>query len=115
LFGTAPNESEEAMSLHVTNAALDRDLALCERGDTSDWKELLSRDSDGLEVLLLWSSSTDRVKVTVVDSKLELDFELHVAGADALDAFHHPFAFAAAEGMTFGVASRESRDLQPQS
>ena len=79
-----------------------------------DWRELASRESDGLAVSLLWNAATDQVKVTVADSRLDHDFELHVAGADALAAFYHPFAFAAAEGMSFEFADRESLDLQPQ-
>ena len=78
------------------------------------WTELASRESDGLAVSLLWNRSTGRVKVTVDDSRLDHDFELHVDGADALSAFHHPFAFAAAEGIAFEAAERETSDLQPQ-
>ena len=78
------------------------------------WTELASRETDGLAVSLLWNPSTDRVKVTVDDSRLDHDFELYVPGADALSAFHHPFAFAAAEGMSFEYAECESLDLQPQ-
>ncbi len=80
----------------------------------TDWRELASRDSDGLEVSLLWNPTSDAVKVTVADSRLDHDFELQVRGADALAAFHHPFAFAAAEGISFEAAERESLDLQPQ-
>jgi hypothetical protein len=82
--------------------------------DLSQWKELATRDSDGLTVSLLWDPATDAVKVTVADSRLDHDFELHVGGADALSAFYHPFAFAAAEGVAFEFADRESLDLQPQ-
>jgi len=86
--------------------------------DTSQWKELATRDTDGLTVSLLWDPATDAVKVTVTDSRLAgltyRDFELSVDGADALSAFHHPFAFAAAEGMAFEFADRETADLQPQ-
>ena len=81
----------------------------------TDWRELASRESDGLAVCLRWNTATDRVKVTVADSRLDHDFDLHIAGADALAAFHHPFAFAAAEGMAFEYADRESIDLQLQS
>jgi hypothetical protein len=84
----------------------------------SEWRELASRESDGLAVSLLWNPATDGVKVTVADSRLDSlfggDFELHVPNADALSAFYHPFAFAAAEGMSFELAGRESLDLQPQ-
>ena len=78
------------------------------------WTELASRETDGLAVSLLWNPSTDRVKVTVDDSRLDHDFELHVDGADALSAFYHPFAFAASEGIAFEVADRETSDLLPQ-
>jgi len=81
----------------------------------TDWRELASRESDGLAVTLLWNPATDAVKVGVADSRLDHDFELHIAGADALAAFHHPFAFAAAEGMAFEYADRDSADLQLQS
>jgi hypothetical protein len=58
-----------------------------------DWRELASRDNDGLEVSLLWSKSADRVRLVVADTRLEVDFELDVAGADALAAFYHPFSY----------------------
>ena len=80
----------------------------------SEWRELASRESDGLAVTLLWSTATDRVVVVVSDSRLEEEFELHPAGADALAAFNHPFAYAATEGVPFGIAARETSDLQPQ-
>jgi hypothetical protein len=60
----------------------------------ADWRELANRGNDGLTVSLLWSSSTDRVTVTVVDDRLDEKFELDIARAEALDAFYHPFAYA---------------------
>ena len=83
--------------------------------DISQWTELASRENDGLAVILLWDPATDRVKVIVADSRLDHDFELHVDGADALSAFYHPFAFAAAEGLSFDAVDRDSADLQLQS
>ena len=47
------------------------------------------------------------MKVAVVDAHLDEQFEIHVAGAHALDAFHHPFAYAAGLGCSFG--ERRSR------
>ncbi len=82
---------------------------------THNWRELASRESDGLEVSLLWSKTAGRVKVTVADSRLGEEFELDVASADALAAFHHPFAYATGRGTSFGVATRDSLDSQPQS
>ena len=83
--------------------------------ETNDWWELASREGDGLAITLLWSRAADRVKVTVADSRLDEQFELHIAGAEALAAFHHPFAYAAGRGIGFADPLRESFDLQPQS
>jgi hypothetical protein len=62
---------------------------------TNDWRELAQRTGDGLAVTLFWSKSAERIKVAVDDSKTGNQFDLEVAGADALSAFYHPFAFAA--------------------
>src|SRR5215218_4349531 len=63
---------------------------------TDDWKELASRSGVGLQISLVWSKSADRVKVTVFDERLREPFDIHIDGADALCAFHHPFVYAAA-------------------
>jgi hypothetical protein len=68
------------------------------------WTELAVRENDGLSVSLLWSSATNRVKVAIVDAQLDERFEIDVASADALAAFYHPFAYAAALGASFGEA-----------
>ncbi len=78
------------------------------------WTELSNRTNGGLEVTLLWSRSSGRVKVAVSDSKLGDRFELHVAGADALAAFHHPFAYAAS-GATRPRVAGATTELQLQS
>jgi hypothetical protein len=79
------------------------------------WTELASRENDGLAVLLLWSKATGQTKVLVVDTKLDDSFELDVPGAEALEAFNHPFAFAAGRSMSFDGAASEAIDLQLQS
>ena len=57
--------------------------------------ELAHRASDGIDVYLFWNQSTSRVTVSVIDARTEDSFELQVAGHHALDAFNHPFAYAA--------------------
>jgi hypothetical protein len=57
-------------------------------------RELDHRVSDGIDVWLLWNSRTNQVSVMVVDGRTGEQFELPVAPADALDAFHHPYAYA---------------------
>ena len=80
----------------------------------NDWRELAIRDGDGIEVRLLWSKSADRVKVTVVDAKFDEEFELDVAGADALAAFNHPFAYASTRSFGSVEAEREALNLHSQ-
>ena len=72
-----------------------------------DWKELASRECDGLVVSLFWSRTADRVTLAVADQDLDEEFQISVAGPHALDAFYHPFAYAAGRGLGFGRAMRE--------
>jgi len=64
------------------------------------WTELASRANGGLEISLLWNKSSDRVKVAIADTTLDQRFDIDVAGADALAAFYHPFAYAGTLGST---------------
>ncbi len=80
----------------------------------TDWRELAFREGDGIEVRLLWSPSTDRVKVTVADAKFDEEFELDVAGADALAAFNHPFAYVPSQSFGPVAAERQSLNLHSQ-
>ena len=61
----------------------------------TDWRELASREADGLSVTLLWSKTGNKVKVTVADARLDEAFEVEVASPEALAAFYHPYAYAA--------------------
>jgi hypothetical protein len=62
-------------------------------------RELDRRSGDGLDVALLWQPETNRVSVSVFDAKTGDDFQLEVDAAEAIDAFHHPFPYAAARGI----------------
>ena len=57
--------------------------------------ELAQRSSDGLDVTLWWSPADDAVSVEVLHFETESIFELSVGRARALEAFYHPFAYAA--------------------
>jgi hypothetical protein len=63
--------------------------------EPADWVELAKRASTGLEVVLLWDRSSNRVKVVVSDERLCHHLDFDVARTDALSAFYHPFAHAA--------------------
>jgi hypothetical protein len=67
-------------------------------------KELDVRTTDGVEVRLLWQPGSDRVVVDVVDAKLDDTFRIDVEGARALDAFRHPYAYAAFGGVAFATS-----------
>lgn len=68
--------------------------------------ELDHRSNDGLEVTLLWEAETNRVKVGVFDAKSGDDFDIEVDPSEALDAFHHPYAYAASRGVHYVVGTR---------
>ena len=58
-------------------------------------RELALRESDGIRVLLLWHPREDAVTVAVEDARTDHRFELTVKRERALEAFYHPFAYAA--------------------
>ena len=58
-------------------------------------RELAARESDGIHVLLLWHPDENGLTVSVEDARVGDRFELAVAPDRALDAFYHPFAYAA--------------------
>ena len=58
-------------------------------------RELALRESDGLRVVLLWHPREDAVTVSVEDARGGNRFELPVERGRALEAFYHPFAYAA--------------------
>jgi hypothetical protein len=58
-------------------------------------RELAARESDGVHVLLLWHPRENAVSVAVEDARAGRQFEIAVAPDCALDAFYHPYAYAA--------------------
>ena len=61
---------------------------------TAQTRELAARESDGIQVVLHWHPDEDAVTVSVEDARAGDRFHI-VAPARALDAFYHPFAYAA--------------------
>ena len=57
-------------------------------------RELASRHNDGLHIVLLWDPRRDAVAISVADSRNGHEIRFPVKGSRALDAFHHPFAYA---------------------
>jgi hypothetical protein len=90
----------------MTPAIRDRKGTAMATTATPQARELAFREADGLEVALLWHQREGFVSVTVDDSKTGEAFELVLAESDnALDVFHHPFAYAAHRGLQAGPAS----------
>ena len=64
-------------------------------------RELAHRMSNGIEVTLLWGPAKNEVVVEVIDHGAELAFEITVPSERALDAFHHPYAYASQQGVEY--------------
>jgi hypothetical protein len=62
---------------------------------TPNTRELAARESNGFYVLLLWHPQEDAITVSVEDDRRGDRFHIAVALNRALDAFYHPFAYAA--------------------
>jgi hypothetical protein len=85
-------QTMQAHMTHLTNR--DQDAKATSRVAPLT-RELAARDADGLHVLLLWLPHEDQVTVSVEDSRAGARFAVEVASDRALDAFYHPFAYAA--------------------
>jgi PAS domain-containing protein len=57
--------------------------------------DLAHRRGDGIDVVLWWTPEDDSVAVEVLHLASDSSFELSVERDRALDAFYHPFAYAA--------------------
>lgn len=65
--------------------------------------ELSSRSGNGVDVALVWQPSDNTAFVSVVDHHSGEEFTLDVhENDDALDMFHHPYAYAAHRGIEQG-------------
>lgn len=58
--------------------------------------ELAHRSSGSIEVALYWDAAHVEVMVELIDRAGGASFQLVVPSEHALDAFHHPYAYASA-------------------
>jgi hypothetical protein len=66
---------------------------------------LASRKNAGIRVTLLWTAGTNAVAVLVRDDSTDDEFELLVEpGANPLDVYEHPYAYAAWRGIDYRTA-----------
>ena len=64
-------------------------------------RELAHRISNGIEVTLSWGPASGEVVVEVIDHGSGHVFEVTVPSGRALDAFHHPYAYASLQGVEY--------------
>ena len=62
---------------------------------TAPTRELAQRLSGTDEILLLWHPEIERVELSVLDLATGAGFHIDVAPNKAIDAFYHPYAYAA--------------------
>lgn len=70
-------------------------------------RELAERTSNGTLVRLLWRHGTTQLWVELREPETELALRIPVQPEQALDAFHHPYAYA---GARTPQPARESPD-----
>jgi hypothetical protein len=56
--------------------------------------ELAYRESNGITISLQWSPRSNRLSVVVEDSQRGESFTLPARPDNALEVFHHPYAYA---------------------
>ena len=66
---------------------------------------LAERKNAGIQVTLLWAADTNAISVLVRDDGTDDQFELSVEpGANAIDTYEHPYAYAAWQGVDYRLA-----------
>jgi hypothetical protein len=86
-------------------------MALTPQEDTmiaasAPYRELAFRANDGVEVGLFWNTDKNRLLVVVDDARTGDLFEFEVSAAEAMDAFEHPYAYAAHRGVEYAAGLR---------
>ena len=72
-------------------------------------RELAQRLSGTDEVLLLWYPENERVELAVRDMATGVGFHFDVAPGRAIDAFYHPYVYAAGREDADWAVRPESR------
>lgn len=72
-------------------------------------RELAERTSDGTLARLFWLQGTRQLWVEVYDRELDETLVIPAEPERALEAFHHPYAFATADGGRQAGAARGTR------
>ena len=73
---------------------------------TAERRELAHRTGNGIDVTLFWTKSTNAVTIAAIDTHSGEVLEFEVDAGRALDAFNHPYAYAAAVGVRSARTAR---------
>lgn len=77
---------------------------------STEHRELAHRTNDGIEVTLFWNPPANRVSIAVLDTRSGDALEFDINGSSALDAFNHPYAYAATADARNLASTRVSVD-----
>ena len=80
-------------------------------GVSAPTRELAQRLTGTVEVQLLWQPEMNRVRLSVRDLATGAGFEIEVAPGNAIDAFYHPYAYAARRENSYQVGRAETAIL----
>jgi len=75
-------------------------------GTTYQVEELAHRESDGIDVALLWGRGDGSLTVVCSDARTGDWFALAAESTNALDVFYHPYAYAARQHVSYSVPSQ---------
>jgi hypothetical protein len=74
-------------------------------------RELAQRLSGAVEILLLWQPEVDGVELSLRDLVTGAGFQFEVEPGNAIDAFYHPYAYAARRENSYQVGQAETAVL----
>ena len=78
---------------------------------TACTRELAKRKTGAVEIALIWHMVTDSLSVSVKDASTGAEFQLVVNAAEAMDVFHHPYAYAASRGAEYWQEDRAEMEV----
>ena len=76
-------------------------------------RELARRRSGSVEVLLLWHPISNKVELRIHDTSKEEDFGFRVPPGEAMQAFRHPYAYAARREHSAPLSRTATTPLEP--
>jgi hypothetical protein len=76
-------------------------------------RELAQRRTGSVEVLLLWYPISNKVEILIHDTSSEEDFGFRVPPGKAMEAFRHPYAYAARREHSAPLSRTATTPLEP--